>query len=180
MTERDSSALGVAADRVYLDVGLTGMAAPRPAMREALAAARGGDTLMVTGLGRLARSVPDACELLDRLAFGEVTLVIGDGRYPPSWPLTRVLGETLALTAQWRSGGGSWRTRAGLAAARTRGQLTGRTPKLTDRQQRHVASSIGQTVTQSARSVSCSPCRAPPSTALCGAPPDSPCRFHRH
>lgn len=77
-------ALGVAADRVYLDVGLTGMIRPRPALREALAVARGGDTLVVTALSRLARSVPDAHELLNGLAAGEVTLAIDENYYPPS------------------------------------------------------------------------------------------------
>ena len=44
--------LGAAADRVYLDMDLTGMTRPRPCLREALAAARGGDTLVVPALAR--------------------------------------------------------------------------------------------------------------------------------
>ncbi len=128
-------ALGVAADRVYLDVGLT---RPRPALREALAVARGGDTLVVTALSRLARSVPDAYELLNGLAAGEVTLAIGEDHYPPSLPVTHVLVELLALTAQLQTGLDSRRTRVGLAAARTRGQLRGRPPKLNHRQERHI------------------------------------------
>ncbi len=59
-------ALGVAADRVYLDVGLTGMIRPRPAPREALTAARGGDTLVATALSRLARSVPRRARAAER------------------------------------------------------------------------------------------------------------------
>ena len=62
--------LGAAADRVYLDMDLTGMTRPRPCLREALAAARGGDTLVVTALARLARSVPDASQLLNGLIAG--------------------------------------------------------------------------------------------------------------
>lgn len=130
--------LGVAAERVYLDVGLTGMTRPRAGLREALAATRGGDTLVVTALARLARSVPDAAELLDRLAAGGTTLVVGDGLYPPFGPGARVLGETLAVTAHWHAGVASRRTRSGVAAARRRGQLRGRATKLTDYQERHV------------------------------------------
>ncbi len=37
--------LGVEPERVYLDAGLTGMTRPRPALREALAAARWGEAV---------------------------------------------------------------------------------------------------------------------------------------
>jgi hypothetical protein len=43
--------LGVAPERVYLDHGLTGTNRDRPGLREALAACRDGDTLVVTKLG---------------------------------------------------------------------------------------------------------------------------------
>ena len=48
--------LGVDRDRVDVDKGLTGTTRPRPALREALAATRAGDTLVVTALARLALS----------------------------------------------------------------------------------------------------------------------------
>lgn len=165
-------ALGVAADRVYLDTGLTGMTRPRPALREALAAARGGDTLVVTALARLARSVPDAYELLNGLSVGEVALAIGDDRYPPSQAATQVLVEVLALASELQAGLGSRRTRVGVATGRTRGQLTGRPPKLNHRQEEHIAGLYWTgRFTVKARSVSCSTCRTPPSTARCGARP---------
>ncbi|MDQ1536819.1 MAG: hypothetical protein QOE58_1212 [Actinomycetota bacterium] len=53
-------ALGVAANRIYVDHGLTGTNRERPGLREALAACREGDTLVVTKLDRLALSLPDA------------------------------------------------------------------------------------------------------------------------
>lgn len=49
-------ALGVHTDQVYVDHGLTGTNRTRPGLREALAAVRSGDTLVVTKLDRLARS----------------------------------------------------------------------------------------------------------------------------
>ena len=52
--------LGVGDDRIYVDHGLTGTNRDRPGLREALAACRSGDTLVVTKLDRLARSLPDA------------------------------------------------------------------------------------------------------------------------
>jgi DNA invertase Pin-like site-specific DNA recombinase len=61
------NALGVSADRVYVDHGLTGTKRDRPGLREALAACRAGDTLVVTKLDRLARSLPDARDIADEL-----------------------------------------------------------------------------------------------------------------
>ena len=61
------AALGVEEKRVYVDHGLTGTNRERPGLREALAACREGDTLVVTKLDRLARSVPDARDIVDEL-----------------------------------------------------------------------------------------------------------------
>ena len=54
--------LGVEPARIYTDHGLTGRTRARPGLDQALAAVRAGDTLVVTKLDRLARSVPDAHE----------------------------------------------------------------------------------------------------------------------
>src|SRR5258708_7244779 len=53
------TALGVSPTRIYVDHGLTGTTRDRPGLREALAACREGDTLVVTKLDRLPRSLPD-------------------------------------------------------------------------------------------------------------------------
>ena len=50
--------LGVEADRIYTDHGFTGCNKARPGLEQALAAVRTGDTLVVSKLDRLARSVP--------------------------------------------------------------------------------------------------------------------------
>jgi hypothetical protein len=50
--------LGVGDDRIYVDHGLTGTNRDRSGLRLALAACRAGDTLVVTKLDRLARSLP--------------------------------------------------------------------------------------------------------------------------
>lgn len=57
--------LGIEAERIYVDHGLTGTNRERPGLREALAACRAGDTLVVTKLDRLARSLPDARAIAD-------------------------------------------------------------------------------------------------------------------
>jgi Resolvase, N terminal domain len=77
-------ALGVGDDRIHVDHGLTGTNRDRPGLRLALAACRAGDTLVVTKLDRLARSLPDARDILDELTRRNVKLSLGgsihDGR----------------------------------------------------------------------------------------------------
>lgn len=51
--------------RIYVDHGLTGCNQERPGLREALADCPDGDTLVVTKLDRLARSLADARRSLD-------------------------------------------------------------------------------------------------------------------
>ena len=73
--QRDGlAALGVASNRVYVDHGLTGTNRERPGLREALAACREGDTLVVTKLDRLARSLPDARAFADAVSYTHLTL----------------------------------------------------------------------------------------------------------
>jgi predicted site-specific integrase-resolvase len=63
--QRDAlAALGVAPERIYVDHGLTGTNRDRPGLREAMAACRAGDALVVTKLDRLARSLPDARDIV--------------------------------------------------------------------------------------------------------------------
>lgn len=59
--------LGVEAERIYVDHGLTGTNRERPGLREALVACRAGDTLVVTKLDRLARSLPDGRAIAEEL-----------------------------------------------------------------------------------------------------------------
>src|SRR5664280_1259483 len=76
--QRDGlAALGVAVNRIYVDQGLTGTNRERPGLREALAACREGDTLVVTKLDRLARSLPDARAIADDLTQRQVRLNLG-------------------------------------------------------------------------------------------------------
>src|SRR5664279_3793232 len=69
--------LGIEPDRIYTDEGLTGTNRDRPGLRQAMAACREGDTLVVTKLDRLARSVLDARNIVDELASRGIALSIG-------------------------------------------------------------------------------------------------------
>jgi DNA invertase Pin-like site-specific DNA recombinase len=95
--QRDGlAALEVAANRVYVDHGLTGTNRARPGLREALAACREGDTLVVTKLDRLARSLPDARAIADELTVRQVRLNLGGSVYDPTDPVGRLLFKALA------------------------------------------------------------------------------------
>ena len=73
--------LGVESKNIYFDHGLTGTTRARPGLREALAATREGDTLVVTKLDRLARSLPDARDIADELTIKGVALSLGGSVY---------------------------------------------------------------------------------------------------
>lgn len=68
---------GVTVDCIYADHGFIGANRTRPGLDQALAAVRDGDTLVVPNLDRLARSVPDADDIVDRLAARGVKLALG-------------------------------------------------------------------------------------------------------
>jgi DNA invertase Pin-like site-specific DNA recombinase len=89
-------ALGVEAARSYVDHGLTGTNRDRPGLREALAACREGDTLVVTKLDRLARSLPDARAIADDLTARQVRLNLGGSVYDPNDAVGRLLFNMLA------------------------------------------------------------------------------------
>jgi len=99
--QRDAlAALAVDAERVYVDYGLTGTNRARPGLREALAACRTGDTLVVTKLDRLARSVPDARDIVDELSARGVRLNLGGSIHDPTDPVGRLLFKVLSMVAE--------------------------------------------------------------------------------
>ena len=130
--------LGVAEDRIYTDHGLTGTTNARPGLDQALAAVREGDTLVVPKLDRLARSVPDARAIADRLRERGVKLALGRALYAPGDPMGKMFFNILATFAEFEAGLIRLRTREGMAIARARGKLRGKQPKLSDRQQREL------------------------------------------
>lgn len=131
-------ALGVPAERIYVDHGLTGTNRDRPGLREALAACRAGDMLVVTKLDRLARSLGDARDIADELTTREVKLNLGGSVHDPTDAVGRLLFNVLAMVAEFESDLIRMRTREGLAVARAAGKLRGRRPKLSPRQEAHL------------------------------------------
>ncbi len=137
--QRDGlQALGVAPERVYVDRGLTGTHRDRPGLRQALAACRAGDTLVVTKLDRLARSLPDARDIVDDLTNRGVKLNLGGSVHDPTDPVGRLLFNVLAMVAEFEADLIRARTREGMKLAKAKGRLRGKQPKLSPTQEAHL------------------------------------------
>jgi DNA invertase Pin-like site-specific DNA recombinase len=130
--------LGVTPDRIYVDHGLTGCNRERPGLREALAACREGDTLVVTKHDRLARSLPDARAIADELTARRVRLSLGGSVYDPTDPVGRLLFNVLAMVAEFEADLIRLRTKEGMRVAKAKGRLRGKQPKLNPRQEAHL------------------------------------------
>jgi DNA invertase Pin-like site-specific DNA recombinase len=117
-------------DRIFQDHGVSGMACQRPGLDEALASLKPGDILVVWKLDRLGRSLAHLIELIQKLRLrdcGFQSISEGmDTSTPAGWMLFQVIGSLAeferALIVE--------RTKAGLVAARKRGQALGRKPAL--------------------------------------------------
>jgi hypothetical protein len=180
-------ALGVGDDRIYVDHGLSGTNRDRPGLRLALAACRAGDTLVVTKLDRLARSLPDARDILDELTRRSVKLSLGGSIHDPTDPVGRLLFNVLAMVAEFESDLIRLRTREGMKVAKAKGRLRGKQPKLKPNQRNTCSNctTVGTTPKPSspnssasddqlstARSTECEPSQLSPS----GRSPTSWCR----
>ncbi len=172
------AALGVGDDRIYVDHGLTGTNRDRPGLRLALAACHSGDTLVVTKLDRLARSLPDARDILDEFTRRNVRFSLGGSMHDPTDPIGRLLFNVLAMVAEFEADLIRMRTREGMKVAKAKGRLRGKQPKLTVNQARHLLELSDAGHLQHGRDwPSCSASAVPrctgPSTA-CGQPRLSP------
>lgn len=136
------STLGVDADRIYTDVGLSGTNRDRPGLREALAALRDNDTLVVTKLDRLARSVRDASDIAAEIEQLGARLSVGGSIHDPTDPMGKLLFNVLGMVAEFEADLIRQRTREGMAIARSRGRLKGKKPKLSPVQERHLVGLI--------------------------------------
>jgi len=123
---------------IYVDHGLTGTHRDRPGLRQALAACRAGDTLVVTKLDRLARSLSDARAIADELTSRQVKLALGTAVHDPTDPVGRLLFNVLAMVAEFEADLIRARTREGMRVAKAKGRLRGKQPKLSPMQEAHL------------------------------------------
>ena len=98
----------------------------RPGLREAMAACRAGDTLVVTKLDRLARSVSDARDIADELTAKGIVLSLGGSTHDPTDPVGRLLFNVPGLVTEFEADLIRMRTREGMAVAKAKGRLKGK------------------------------------------------------
>ncbi len=130
-TQRDFLlAAGVDEDRIYSDVGFTGKNAQREGLRQALAAVRDGDTLVVPKMDRLARNVEDTLQIVRELTERGVIFQMGHTVYDPHDPWSKLFLTFLAAIAEAEGGWISLRTQEGMARPSVRKKLKGRQPAI--------------------------------------------------
>ena len=102
----------------------------RPALEEALAYLRAGDTLVVWKLDRLARSLSQLIQTIDELRAADIGFHSLTEQLDTTTPAGRALFQISGAFAEFERSIIQERTRAGLAAARAAGKTLGRPSKL--------------------------------------------------
>jgi len=118
-------------ERLFRDQ-VSGAAAVKAALEEALAYLREGDTLVVWKLDRLGRTVKGLVELVDLLKVRGIQFRSLTDGIDTSTPAGRFFFHMMAALAEMERDLIRERTTAGLAAARARGRMGGRKLKLDD------------------------------------------------
>ena len=137
--QRDGlAALCVDNQHVHIDHGLSGTTRARPGLREALAACRARDVLIVTKLDRIARSLRDASYIVEDLTREGVALDLGEAVYDPTVPVGRPLTNVLGMGAEFEAHLIQTRTREGMAISKAAGALRGCKPKRTTSEENHL------------------------------------------
>jgi DNA invertase Pin-like site-specific DNA recombinase len=121
-------------DRIYSDHGISGAQFKRPGLERAMRAMKAGDTLVVWRLDRLGRSLPKLIELVDRLGRKGMHFASLNEHIDTTTSGGALMFHMLAALAEFERKLIAERTRAGMSAARARGQTLGRKRAL-DREQ---------------------------------------------
>lgn len=144
----------VGCSKVFSD-RLSGAKSARPGLTDALAYLRDGeDTLVVTRLDRLGRSLPDALRTVQDLANRDIGLQALDVELNTSTATGRLMLNMLLMLADWERDLLRERTREGVARARAAGRRPGPKPKLDQEKTAAVRAAVagGQSVAAVARS----------------------------
>ncbi len=124
-------------DKIFVDRGVSGKHASRPELDKALAYLREGDVFVITRLSRAMRSLKQLIELAEELRERGVGLVVTKQAIDTTTPQGRLVFHIFGALDEFQRELIVEGTNEGLAAARARGRVGGRKPKLTDVQVRH-------------------------------------------
>jgi DNA invertase Pin-like site-specific DNA recombinase len=154
---------GVAAKDIYVDHA-SGAKAIRPELDTVLRMLRDGDTLKITWLDRLGRSVLHLVTLGAELRERGIGLHVTEQGIDTTTAEGRAMFGMLSVLAEFQRELILANTRDGLSAARARGRTGGRRPVSTPSRSPSHKSSTTSATTASSRSPTSSACPAPPST----------------
>lgn len=118
--------------RIFEDHGISGSAARRPGLGEAMAALSEGDVLAVWKLDRLGRSLSHLVGVLDDLGKRGVGFASITEHIDTTTAGGRLVFHMMAALAEFERSVIVERTKAGMSAAKRRGKRLGRPTKLTD------------------------------------------------
>ncbi|MEY4989921.1 MAG: hypothetical protein RIS08_147 [Actinomycetota bacterium] len=125
------------ANKVFIEK-FTGTKLERPELTKVFDYLRDGDQLVITKLDRLGRSTKDLLGLLERLNNLKVQLRVLDQNIDTSTPEGKFFFTIIGAVAEFERSLIVGRTKDGLAAARARGRVGGRKPKLSEKQQAEI------------------------------------------
>lgn len=117
--------------QIFTDHGISGDAQERPGLRALLDLAQPGDTLVVWRLDRLGRSLSHLIQLMTGLQHCGVEFRSLNEAIDTRTPTGRFMFHMIAALAEFERALIAERTRAGMSAARQRGQQIGRPRALT-------------------------------------------------
>lgn len=129
-------------EKTFTDEGVSGKLGSRPGLDECLAYLRAGDTLVITKLDRLGRSLKNLIELSASLGERGVGLKVLDQGIDTTTPIGRMFFHVVGAFAEFERDLIVERTLAGLATARAAGKVGGRPRKLTARQVEHLRADV--------------------------------------
>ena len=143
-------------ERVFEDCGVSGIARSRPQLDKALACLKRGDILVVWKLDRLGRSLSHLIEVVQTLDERGVGFLSMSEAIDTTTAGGRLVFHMMGALAEFERSLIAERTRAGMAAAKARGDAVGRLRKLTRNQlanAQHLIETQEMSVTSVARAL---------------------------
>lgn len=156
--QRDALAMA-GCERVFEEAA-SGAQRDRPQLMATLDYLRPSDTLIVWKLDRLARSLKQLIETVEELERRQIGFRSLTEAIDTTTPGGRLVFQIFGALAEFERGLIRERTRAGLETARAQGRLSGRRPKITDKDiqaAKALLTGTDLTVEEAARRVGVSP-----------------------
>ena len=153
-TQRDALlAVGCDPTHFFSDT-VSGSKWQRPGLQKALSYMRPGDTLVVTRLDRLGRSLRETVTTIADLAECDINVRVLEPTLDTAKSTDKVVVNVMASLVEWERDLLIARTKEGVAHARSQGRVGGRPRALTDEQERQVRAlhAQGENITALSRS----------------------------